>query len=232
MSIDADMITLIDQRIRAQQQMTRAIGSCVNRDTTGPGAQVLFDGSTVAMPVKVLGHVFLAPGNRCVLDRYGSDWVVTGSWSALGLGEARRVTLASGTSGAMTSASFIDLTEFGTFTFTKIYDNTMIRCGMEVGGFCTGSGSTGARYGLRLAPTDAGSSYTATDYNCTTLYWNSTNVHLQNYSTLAVLSVPAGTYTVTMRWRRNAGSGSIFVDTADQLGIELDEMVRSASPIL
>jgi hypothetical protein len=232
MSMFEDLATFVDQRIRSAQQRERAAGSCVTRDTTGPGAMVIFDGSTVAVPVKVLGNVFLRPEDRCVLDRYGSDWVVTGSWSALGLGESSHVVLGPSPGVNTVSTTFVDLAEFGDLTFTKAYDSTFVRCGLQAGGYATVSAATGARFGVRFTPTDPTGGYTATDYNLTTVYWNDLSKHLGNYSMLRLLGIPAGEYTVTMRWRRNAGLGTINCDSSDQLMIELDEQVRALSPYL
>lgn len=232
MSIDQDLIRLIDQRIQSAQQKTEARGTCVSRDTTGPGADVLFDGSTVAMPVKVLGGVFLQPGNRCVLDKYGSDWVVTGSWSALGLGEASQVgTGPVGGTGGLTSGTFVDLTELAVKRFDKVYDATYVRMG--VGAACVSSASsTAVRFALRFTPLDPGGGYTATDYNATFIYFNVTGTHLSAYSASRITGMPAGSYNVQLRWRRSSGAGSLTADQNDVLWFELDEGIRASVPIL
>jgi hypothetical protein len=229
-SLDADMIALIDQRVRSLGQTTRAAGTCVDRDTTGPGGQVVFDGSTVAMPVKVLGHVYVQPGFRCVLDKYGSDWVVTGSFAGQGLGELNRVVF--GSTNTTTSSTFIDFTDMGPSTFTKGYDLTLVRMAITAACFVTVAGNTSARFGMRLTPQDPGSTYTAQDYTLPLLFHNNVSSHQSAYYTIRALSIPAGAYTVQMRWRRSGGTGTINVDGNDVFVLEMDERVRYTVPIL
>lgn len=232
MSLDADLIQLIDQRVRAAQASNRSAGTCVSRAAAGPTADVVFDGSTVAMPVKVLGNVFVQPGDRVVMDRYGSDWVVTGSWSALAFGEASRAQLGpAGGTAQITSGTFLDIPDLTSVTFDKSFDATYVRIGMQVGAFC-GTAGTGVRFGARFTPRDAGSSYPATDINMTTIFFNAALDHQANSSMFRVTDIPAGTYTVSWRWRRNAGTGFIQADSADQFALEVDEAVRAAVPVL
>lgn len=231
MSLDEDHIELTDQRIRLALRRERAAGTCVSRDSTGPGVDVLFVGSTVAMPVKVLGTVFVQPGDRCVLEKWDTEWVVTGSWSSLGLGEASKTGF--GQAGGATASlfTFVDYPGWQAVTFTKVYDGTFVRMGMTAAGYTNIAGSAG-RFGVRLTPQDAGSSFPATDYNLTHIYWNDASKHLSNHFSFRQLGIPAGDYTVMLRHRRYSGSGNILSDDNDLFMIELDERVRYLSPVL
>ncbi len=231
MALDAEMIRLIDQRIRAERQAVRAVGTCVDRATTGPGANVIFDGSTVAMPVKVPGNVFLQPGNRCLLDKYGSDWVVTESWSGFGLGEASANRFGTTTTGPVSSASFVDYTDFEVIRFDKAYDNTYVRIGLQASCFSSTAGA-GVRFGVRLTAVESGTGYTSTDYPLTWIYCGQTNVHVPNYFAYRPTGIPAGSYNVQMRWRRANGATGCQTDSNDQISLEMDEGVRSNTPIL
>jgi hypothetical protein len=89
------------------------------------------------------------------------------------------------------------------------------------------------RFALRFTPLDAGSEYVATDYNCGSIYMNPINTHLITYGGYRVVGIPAGSYSVQLRWRRStAAAASIYCDNGDLFMIELDERPRAAVPIL
>lgn len=227
---DTNLVRLIDQRIAVSRAVTRATGTCVARATTGPGADVTFDGSTVAMPVKVLGTVFLTPGDRCVLDRYGTEWIVTGSFSAFGLGETSRLASATGSSSLVTSSTFVDLQEVAPFSFTKVYDLTYVRMAMY--GMCVSRTSSSTMYfGLRITAV-ADNGYAANDITMGYVQHDSADVHRGSYAVHRSINMPAGNYTFQARWRRQSGTGSLQVDSADRFSIEIDEGVRASSPVL
>jgi hypothetical protein len=232
MSLSEEQIRLIDQRIRAARQSDFAAGTCVTRATTGPDATVMFDGSTVPMPVKVLGTVFCQADDRVVMNRYGSDWVVTGSWAGLGLGEASVTGFGPVGGTSVTVFTFIDHAGIPGFTFTKIYDNTFVRMAVT-GSAYTNVTNSSVRFGLRLTAQDPGSSYAATDYNMVHIFYNQASVHLGKSSFYRALGIPAGSYTVQLRWRRYSGTGNtLFADDSDFYSIELDERVRQLTPFL
>lgn len=231
---DEDLIKLVDQRIRLAQTKTRATGTVVSRDTTGSKAMVLFDGATTATPAKVTGTTFVAPGDRCLLDRYGSsDWVVTNSWAALTFGEANRaVDSLSGTTGPQTSAAYTDLSEFGTFSFTKFFDLTFLRISVSAAAYQSTTATAKVGWAVRLTQTAGATPYTPADLSMGAMQLLTQNMH-QNYTSYRRLTgVPAGTYTVTLRWRRAGGTGTILADANDSAAVEIDERVRAVTPIL
>lgn len=229
---DEQQIALIDQRIRVGQRKASATGTIVSRDTTGPGATVLQDGATVATPAKVAGTTFAQPGDRCMLDLYGSDWIVTNSFSSTAFGEANRALDAlPSTATGPTSTAFIDLVEFGTFVFTKNFDNTFVRMQVQVQAFVT-TAIAKPFWGLRLTPTSGGVGYTPADISMGGLQINALSTHITYTSMRRITGIPAGTYTVSLRWRRVSGTGTISADTNDAYAVELDERVRASSPIL
>lgn len=231
MSIDENLINMIDQRIRAHDAQTRAAGTCVDRAATGPGANVIFDGSSVAMPVKVLGTVFVQPGNRCVLDKYGSDWVVTGAWAATALGEASSMQLGPVGGTTTTSGSLVDLTPIDPVTFSKIYDNTFTEMHLTAGCFVTVA-NTRVRFALRVTPIDPASGYTAADYVLAYEHFNVINQHLSFHAMTRALNIPSGSYTVQVRWKRDSGTGTLQCDDGDNFVFSLDERVRFSTPFL
>lgn len=229
---DDDQIALIDQRIRLHTKQTVSMGSIVSRDTTGPGAMAVMDGATVAVPVKVLGTSPVREGDRVTLELFGTEWLVTGTFSANGFGEANQaVEGLSGATGALTSGSFVDLTEFGSFEFTKNYDATFVRLQVQGSAFATGAIAK-VFWALRFTALEGGAGYTPADISVGGMQINTLSAHIGYTSMRRVTNIPAGTYTVQLRWRRASGSGSIFADTNDSYAVEVDERVRSAAPVL
>lgn len=234
---DLELIKLVDQRVRVAQIKDRAVGTVAQRDTTGPNAQVIFDGSQVAMPVKVLGHVFCGTGDRVVLDRYGSDWVIVGAWAAFALGEATGTVIPSSPSGNLTSGSFVDITEFDPLPFTKAYDQTFVRLSLQAACFANVSGGTSVRWGVRVTPVDSSSPFTAQDFPCGYIYFNNTGMHMQSVGFTRLVSFsdggpPAGNYLLSLRWLRWGGGGNLQFDSGDVFTLEADEGIRTLQPFL
>lgn len=232
--IEDDLITVMDQRIRAAMKADQLFGTVVTRASAGPAATVQLDGSTVPIPVKCLGHVFCQPQDRVGLIRWGSDWLIVGSYSGPGFGEASRtIDSLSAATGQLTSSTFVDLTEFGTLTFTKFYDNTYVDTQMSYGGFLfSGGTNTRIAYGLRFAIVNGGAGYIEQDYRLGYIFYNVSVNHQNGAGRLRILGIPAGTYTVSVRWRRSSGTGSGGADQNDFFAVGINECVRASAPIL
>ena len=78
MGITADLLALVDARIRSFQQRITSAGTV--QSVSGTSVLVLFDGSAFPVPVKYPSSVRVVPGARVTLLRVGSDWVVTSSF--------------------------------------------------------------------------------------------------------------------------------------------------------
>lgn len=232
--IDPD-IQLIDERIAFARTQDRAVGTVTARDTTGPGAMATILPGPTPIPVKVAGGVAAGPGDRVMLTRYGTDWVVTASYSSGQLGEANRALESlPGTTGALSSASFVDLSEFGSFAFFKAFDATYVRVQVQAGAFAAGSSGQAARvfWAVRLVPVAGAAGFSATDYPVGGIVLSVLAKHETYTSMRRLTGIPAGTYTVSLRWRRVSGAASVQADATDSVAVELDERVRSSVPIL
>jgi hypothetical protein len=231
-TFDQNLIDLIEQRIRAAQARTEMRGTCVDRDPTGPGATVIFDGDVFAVPVKVLGHVLLKEGYRCVLGKYGSDWIVTGSWAnPAAFGEASHFGTGPAATTTTTSAVYTDLTDVPPITFTKYYDATYMQIAVQTGAFAATAGAA-VRFGIRLTPQDASSTYTPTDYNVIQFQISPVGTHEAMSGACRQIGIPAGTYTAQLRWLRSSGTGTLSFNNGDPITIQIDEAVRFVAPIL
>jgi hypothetical protein len=229
---DEDLIRLIDERIRLAKRATRAVGTVVTRDTTGSGAMVKFDQADTPMPVRVAGGVFAQPEDRVLLDLYGSDWVVTNSFSSAAFGEASRFYVGlTSAAGPITSSSFNDLQEVVPVTFTKFHDLTYVLVTASYGGYVDAV-NTEAEWAVRFTPTEAGTGYTAADITVGSIFFNTASEHLNQSQQRRKTDIPAGTYTVSMRWRRVGGTGNLRANADDCYTMSFDERVRASTPIL
>lgn len=90
--MDADVMTLndptldlIDARVNAAQERITGAGTMTSR-TSATRAMVTFDGSAVAVPVKMGSAVLAEEGDRVGLIKFGSDWVIVTAFAAVELG--------------------------------------------------------------------------------------------------------------------------------------------------
>lgn len=231
MSEAQDQIALIDQRIRANRQMSRSMGTIQTREPVGPGAYALFDGSTVGVPVKVPGTVFAQPGDRVTLDLYGTDWIVTSSFNSSSLGTLTSQQFGSSSAATTTSSSYADLSDITPVVFTKVYDDTRIRMTVSPAGYAQTATNTGARFGLRMTPLDPGSTYTPVDYELGQIFFSQTGMHMSGSSGCqAIAGIPNGQYSCQVRWKRYTGTGSINCNNFDLFVIEMDELAQGYIP--
>lgn len=233
----SELVALVDQRIRAAAVATRAFGTCAGRDVVGPGASVLFDGSTVAVPVKVLGHVVLRAGMRCTLDKYGTEWIVTGAFAVPEFGYTNM--FVPGVVTTTTSAAFTDVAGFPTFQFVKYHDATAVEFTQSA--VCYSQTATSRmRYALRLTQTDGDTPYTPVDIVGVEIRLDDINIRSPQTQQWIVpgptntmgsdVNIPAGVYTGVWRWRRTNGTGTLTMDTTDQFSLTVREKVLPSSP--
>jgi hypothetical protein len=57
-------------------------------------------------------------------------------------------------------------------------------------------------------------------------------VHIYTFASLRVLAIPAGRYSIQLRWRRASGTATFKSDTNDLFTISVDEGVRASNPVL
>jgi hypothetical protein len=232
MTLSPEDLGIIDQRIRASQRKTEAMGTVISRDTTGPGAMVRHDGASTPTPALVPGSVFCQPGDWVTLNLYGTQWVVSNSFSSAAFGEASRfyVGLPSA-AGPITSGSFNDLQEVSPITFTKLHDLTFVLISASYGGYVDAV-NTEAEWAVRLVQTEGSTPYTAADISVGSIFYNTSGEHLNQTQSRRKTDIPAGTYTVSMRWRRVGGTGNLRANTDDCYTMALDERVRASTPVL
>lgn len=231
--ITPEDLRVVDERIRVARVKTRAMGTVISRETAGPNAMVLHDDATTPVPALCPGSVFCQPGDWVTVELYGTQWVITNSFSGPGFGEAsRRLNGLGSTTGDLTSGSFVDLSEFGSFQFDKLFDNTFVQINALCSAYLNTGTNTKVEWAVRFTPIAGGIGYTPTDLSVGSLMFNPTLTHLSFRPERRTIGIPAGSYTVSLRWRRESGSGTPRADGGDSYYVGLDERVRAGAPVL
>ncbi len=234
MSYNEDLIRIIDSRIASAQRKVVDFGTVQSRDTTGPGATVVFDGTVDGQPVKVPGHVHCFGGDRVVMEQVKGNWVVLGTFNRRQLAESYTRAFGPGTPGTSTSASFVDQPCALVTTLTKRYDLTALRLSLISELYVTVAPTVVAT-AVRVAGltgTETASIFTPIDFNIGVLNFNAAGTHLAIpgfiRGTNSPAGFPAGDYTITARWRRISGTGTMTQDSNDLNAVEVDEIFRTS----
>src|SRR6266566_7499442 len=121
--LDVDIIRAIDARInQLLPEALTAMGTVSSLDST-VDANVTFDGSAVALPVKVSGDAEVQEGDRVCLVKFGTWWVIVGTLVRRWQAHAESMVVQS--SGGNTSLStFNDIPNLVSATFKKRWDET------------------------------------------------------------------------------------------------------------
>lgn len=138
-----DLLRLIDARIESARQRQTATGTVQERQSINR-ATVTFDGSALALPVKVLSHVAVRQSSRVTLVRFGSEWVVVGAFG--GSGSLVAVWTADTSSSAVSTESAVLAINGFTFEPQSVYR-------LRVGGQVQGSVANHSLWRVRDRPT-------------------------------------------------------------------------------
>lgn len=166
-------------------------------------AMVVMDGSSVAMPVKTVGNVDAGVGDRVILSRYGSDWVIVGAYHTGGLGYGYKNESAA--SGNTSSGSFTAVPSATAFSISKRWDWTVLRLDLATSCFSS-TASSRVEVGIQIAgvPYPLAKQFFATSV---------TRSAVVGFDTVGF--IPAGDYTASVVWRLDAGVGPIQQQIAD-----------------
>lgn len=215
------MLAIIRDEVSAGRPVVAKMGTVASRDTTGPRATVVFDGSSgTAQPVKCFENVVIAPGDRVGLIRYESEWIVTGNYSPTGLAYGHLAfTFAAQTDS--TSATYVDMPSSPTVTYEKMRDDTLMEFHVEFSMRNSVSTVT-TKLGLRVTASDGSIDY---DQDVRQYAVNAINIHTTIVGTVrAAAGHPAGGYIATGRWMRTFGTDVMRVDTNDVMMITAREV--------
>lgn len=228
MNFDEALIRMVDARIAAAQVKNRDFGVVVQRDTTGPGALVVFDGASGATPVKVLAHVDCFEGDRVALELVRTTWVVVGTFARHSVAQYSTRTYGPVGSGTTSSTTAVDMPSSTALpAVVKRYDDTGISISLTATLWATATTAAETSVYIQGTPgTETASTFTPLVYimcnaplvggtaSRTTFHGNARGV------------IPAGSYTLTARWRRSSGSvATLSMNESDMVTLQADEYV-------
>lgn len=199
MAYNSDLLAIIDARIDQKNERLTAVGTVV--DWTPPTAMVQFDGSALAVPVKVFGGITADVEHRVGLERFGTDWTVIGSFQAPTRGFV---------------AKSIRNTPSANFTTTEVIVQSV-----------TFTAEAGAHY--KVTAVQSIQSTVANDVGSVRLRWRNATTLTPGNSTIITQNIPAipsigrgvitvcigevsavsGSVTVAVGMARDTGSGTL-----------------------
>lgn len=227
----AELLGMVEETVRRMLPSLRgqdtALGTLVYRDPTGLAGRAVFDGSEIAVAVKVSGALDTRDGDRVALIRTGGYWTAVAALTMGGMGEANRRGAPTGTATKDTVA-YSDLTVIQSVPFAKLHTTTAVRVAATLSAY-----STVATTHMRLGVVVTGNAYvdgstqTSGDVDLTNFIFNTANQHVPGIGGAArIINLPPGDYSAQIRWRRPSGTGVLTVDTNDWFTFEVDEIRR------
>lgn len=117
-------------------------------------------------------------------------------------------------SGSTGLTSYVDFPATSSFSFTKIQAATIIKIDFHTLCYTTQSGDV-ASFGVRI---------NGTDYEVCRRSFSASSVIVQASGTKRIPSIPAGTYTVQIRYKRQSGSGSVTIQANDWVSCDATEV--------
>jgi hypothetical protein len=208
-TLPIDLLRFVDERIaRATPGPVTQFGTVVSvasLDFAERDAMVVRDDAQVATPARVAAGVVALPGDRCIVTRVGTVWVLTEVFTRRWQSETgNRWT---GVSGNTTSSSEQDVPGSPSFTFVKRFDDTQVRCDFAGTSFVTVAATTQVMFSLDFSGTH---SVDVAEY-----YFNATSDHRTVAGIAFAPLIEAGVWTVTVQWRRMSGTGTVSQNSDD-----------------
>jgi len=197
------LMQAIREQIARNTPRTTDTGTVQSVRTEFYRAMVVMDGSSVAMPVKVIGNVNPGVGDRVHLTRYGSDWVITGAYATGGLGYGS--VNESAAPGTTSSGSYAAIPSASAFTFSKRWDFTVLRLDLLTSCYSATAFSR-VQFAIQIA---------GVQYPLAKQWFNASFVRQTVGGFDTVGFVQAGDYTASVVWRLDAGSGAITQQVDD-----------------
>jgi hypothetical protein len=175
----------------------------------------VYDGDTTTMPMtSLLGSLptgarvyalAVPPAGNYIIGMAGEDLVaLPNADSVNGTG-----------TGTTVSATFVTIASIATMSFVKRSDTSRLMLSMNAEWFSTAV-TTEAAFGLQVG---------ATDYQIMTSFQNAANIVEFSGGVTHTPVIPAGIYTVSARWRRVSGAGTLTVGSAETLSYAVMETV-------
>ena len=215
------LVNLIDQRVDEASPKPVKMATVQSRDSTSALAIVAFDGgSGVGQGVKCFESVVVDVGDRVGVIKFEGEWVIVGNYTLRFFGE--QMGGFGGSAGNTTSSSFADIPGTPRVQVTKYRDNTQFQIFLA-----QSMTSTVAATVVELAATIAyPDGVTTVDQVLYHRAINATADHrdMSGGLTTPGLTLPGGAYSITARWRRVSGTGTLATDGNDSTTLWVREV--------
>lgn len=216
---DLDAIRVIDARIAAALRSDNQWGT-VSERSDAANAQVVFDGSSSSIPVKVPGSLEAFAGDRVALIKVGTHWIIIHTMTQRLVNEVLNWSQMS--VATTTSATASEMSPNLAMTFTKRWNQSGVIATVNLDVFWQSVTNNVAEFGLKFI----GSSGTWT-YAIKRAPSNWVGAHEHPWGAKRISGgdtwgsglLPADTYEVRLTWRRISGTGTLSTDTDSQCAI-------------
>lgn len=154
------------------------------------------------------GNVFVAPTSTLSV-RTGADFLLHGDYTEFRAEGINAV----GTAGTTTSAAYVNLPGNPSISIDKDGDasDDRLRITMTAGGFSS-LANTGVQFGVNISGGTG-------DVDIALFNYNTANVHA-SVSATRYVNIGAGSFTITGRWKRYVGAGTLSINADDQVAID------------
>jgi hypothetical protein len=215
------MLGVIQAEIDQARQTVLKMGTIAQRDSTGPLAMVVFDGSSgTAQRVKCFEDVLVSIGDRVGVGCFQGEWIILGNYTLRGLADELQTYTWTGTN-SLSATTYTDMPGVPGLTYVKMRDSTIMEYRVE----CSTRNNTSAcqvQFGLRVTKDDLTVDY---DQDVRRIAINALNVHTHFAQTVRAASAhAAGNYTAVARWFRATGTDTPVVDTLDTISFSCREV--------
>lgn len=211
-----DMLRAIDERIAGWRERVTAVGTVTSRSATRTvnTLDVAFDGSAMSVQVKQFAGVMARAGDRVGLVKFGGEWVVVGSFTPFDVDDVGY--LGAADAGSTVSSTYVATPSAEDLIFTKAWTDTNARMTVNVGAYAS-AGTTGVAFGLHFAEL-------AITYDVANLIIDVAGAHRFVAGLRIEPGIPAGTYTVGLRWKRSFAGGTVQQDSNDWVSFGVAEV--------
>lgn len=194
-------VQIAEEAVARAKVETSAVGTIVSVQSDALLAQVVFDGSGGSIPCLVGAHVSCVDNDRVGLQKFGSEWVVMVNLGNLRWPGASGYTAAASV-GTAPVGSWSNLPGSPSFTFTKRWDTTTVRWGVQISCYSTILSAT-----IQVGITYNGGSTTikCAHHTFGNIGGDANNLDAMSFGGAKYeTGLAAGTYTVTGRWQSDA----------------------------
>jgi hypothetical protein len=216
MTSPLDQINIIRAAMAGERSRERGKGTLISFSPSSLDGTATLDPDPTPMPVKITGSARCLPGDRVIL------FLIDRVWWVLGVEPRREFTtqfftgVFANPDDTTTSATYVDMGTGPHGTLVKLYTDTTVLVSVGYALFVLTT-TARAQFGVNI---------NGVDYDVKKFAFNIVSMHSALQGTAVITGLPAGTYPVTLRWKRpntGFGAGVLHANDDDQWTLEMTE---------